>query len=205
MTTFVLATLVVGCDDTERHTVDALVTGNAAVDIPARVEAQALAVLEPLAPPAPGTPSGLPLEASVAPQGAIDPAGAEGAAQVVQGYYGLLEAGRFADAQDVWHDGTDRAGEDPARFAKHFALLSEIHANVGAPGKAEGAAGSLYVTVPVQVYARLKANGKPYYALRAVVLRRANDVPGSTAAQRRWHIARIGAWPPPDRAADPQS
>ncbi|WP_420902562.1 hypothetical protein [Sphingobium algorifonticola] len=109
------------------------------------------------------------------------------------------------DAHGLGSSGADHAGEDPARFAAHFAQLSEIHANVGAPGKAEGAAGSLYVTVPVQVYARLKANGKPYYALRAVVLRRANDGPGSTTAQRRWHIARIGAWPQPDKAADPQS
>ena len=61
----------------------------------------------------------------------------------------------------------------------------------------EGAAGSSYVTVLVQVYGRIAANGKPWYALRQVTLRRVNDVDGSTAEQRRWHIESIGAYTPP--------
>lgn len=183
-----------GCNHKERTTLDEVVNGSNVANVQAQVEAQALSVLEPLKPPAPGTPGGLPLEATPAVEGTIDPASAQGAAQLVQGYYGLLEEGRFADAQDIWRDGTVQGDEDPAVFARRFALLSEIHANIGAPGAPEGAAGSLYVTVPVQIYARIKANGKPYYALRSVVLRRVNDVPGSTAEQRRWHIDRIGSW-----------
>ena len=52
------------------------------------------------------------------------------------------------------------------------------------------------MTVPVQVYGRIAANGKPWYALRQVTLRRVNDVPGSTEEQRRWHIQSIGAYVP---------
>ena len=69
-------------------------------------------------------------------------------------------------------------------FAARFRGFSEIHANIGAPSEPEGAAGSLYVTVPVQVYGRIAANGKPWYALRQVTLRRVNDVPGSTDRDR---------------------
>ena len=60
----------------------------------------------------------------------------------------------------------------------------------GAPGAIEGAAGSLYVTVPVQIYARQKS-GEELHQLGKATLRRVNDVPGSTAAQRAWHIYRI--------------
>lgn len=164
------------------------------------VKAQALSIMEPLNPPAPGTPGGLPVPTEPQSEGKIDPASAQGAAQIVQGYYALLESKRFDEAQDLWRDGTQHGDEDAKSFAGHFAGFSEIHANIGAPLDPEGAAGSEYVTVPVQVYARVKATGKPYYALRAVVLRRVNDVPGSTAEQRRWHIQEIGAWSVPVQA-----
>lgn len=202
--TLLLVLGLAGCNHKERATLDEVVNGSNVANVQAQVEAQALSVLEPLKPPAPGTPGGLPLEATPAVEGTIDPASAQGAAQLVQGYYGLLEEGRFTDAQDIWRDGTVQGDEDPEIFAGRFAPLSEIHANIGAPGAPEGAAGSLYVTVPVQIYARIKASGKPYYALRSVVLRRVNDVAGSTAEQRRWHIERIGPWPQPDQTPKQQ-
>ena len=202
--TVLLALHLGGCNYSERRTLDDVVDGNNVSALPESVEQQALSVLEPLEPPAPGTPGGLPVAAAPVSEGSIDPASAEGAAQLVRGYYGLLEEGRFADAQDIWKDGPRHGDEDPAAFAARFAMASEIHANVGVPGEPEGAAGSLYVTVPVQIYARVKASGKPYYALRAVVLRRINDVPGSSAQVRRWHIERIGAWPKPDQTPKAQ-
>ncbi|MDX3910050.1 MAG: hypothetical protein QHC67_09545 [Sphingobium sp.] len=183
------------CAPGERSTLENVANGANTTDIEETVEAQALSVMEPLNPPAPGTPGGLPDDRAPLIEGPIDPGTPQGAAQVVQGYYGLLEAKRFDEAQDLWRDGTDHGDEPAKAFAQHFAGFSEIHANIGAPLDSEGAAGSVYVTVPVQVYARVKATGKPYYALRSVVLRRTNDVPGSTAEQRRWHVYKIGAWP----------
>jgi len=53
----------------------------------------------------------------------------------------------------------------------------------------EGAAGSTYITVPIVLYGTL--NGKAANRKGDVILRRVNDVPGSTDAQRRWHIERI--------------
>ena len=61
---------------------------------------------------------------------------------------------------------------------------------MGAPGEIEGAAGSLYVEVPVVIYGRLRQGAEVHEKGKAV-LRRVNEVPGSTAAQRRWHIERI--------------
>src|SRR3546814_16065786 len=110
---------------------------------------------------------GLPVDPQpVGEEGSIDPKGAQGAAQVVQGYYGLLEEKRYNDAQDLWNDNSAMGAEDDARFDARFRGFREKHAQLGAPGAIEGAAGSLFVTVPVQVYGRLHANGKPWYRLR---------------------------------------
>ena len=112
------------------------------------------------------------------PQGPIDPKSAEGAGQVVQQYGALIEEKRFAEANKLWSDAPTAAA-----FAK--SLPPSTHMEIGKPGDSEGAAGSIYITVPAIFYAdhfRRAAN---------VILRRVNDVPGSTEAQRRWHIERV--------------
>ena len=69
---------------------------------------------------------------------------------------------------------------------------------IGAPaGEIEGAAGSLYVEVPVQVYGRLR-DGRPFDVLAPMILGRGSDVPGSTTEQRRWHIAEAACAPSPE-------
>ncbi|WP_343521354.1 hypothetical protein [Sphingomonas sp.] len=140
----------------------------------------------PLDPPAPGEPGGLdndtaPLDESPQPE-----ASAQGAARVVERYFGLIEAGRYARAYQLWEPG--RAGMNRQAFVRSFDRYAEYHANIGAPGEIEGAAGSRYVTVPVQPYGRLKAGGRPFNMRGTVTLRRVAEVPGSTDAQRRWRI-----------------
>ncbi|HEX7782474.1 MAG TPA: hypothetical protein VF509_06680 [Sphingobium sp.] len=198
------ALALAGCNRTERTVLNETANGLADDDVDQKdignsVKAEAQAIMEPLSPPEPGTPGGLPDEPVPLTEGTIDPKSPQGAAQLVQGYYGLLEEKRFGEAQKLWGDRSDYAQQDAAAFAHRFAGFSEIHANIDAPGDGEGAAGSLYVTVPVQVYARIAATGKPWYALRSVTLRRVNDVDGSTDAQRGWHIDTIGSFPPPAR------
>lgn len=200
--------LFAACDGREESAIDNLANGANAVQVENNVRAEAMAVMEPLDPPKPGTPGGLPDDRTPLSEGSITPDSAQGAAQVVQGYYGLLEEQRFEDAQDLWAPTSAIGSQDDAHFAARFRGFSEIHANIGAPSELDGAAGSLYVRVPAQIYGRLAANGKPWYGLRHVILRRVNDVEGSTAAQRRWHIERIGAYQPPiespaDEAAEP--
>jgi hypothetical protein len=140
-----------------------------------------------LNPPAPGQPGGLPDDRTPVSEGRVDPKGPQGAAQVLQRYFALVEQGKYSDAYRLLYGDGKATGEGAADFAKAFSAYSEFHANIGAPGNAEGAAGSIYVDVPVQLYGRTK-DGKPFNARGTMTLRRVNDVPGSTTEQRTWHI-----------------
>jgi hypothetical protein len=113
------------------------------------------------------------------PAGPIDPKSVEAAGQVVQHYGALIEQHRPAEAAKLWGNGT--AAADFARQLNH----PDVHLEIGRLGEAEGAAGSIYTTVPVVFY------GDRFRHEAKVILRRVNDVPGSTEAQRRWHIERI--------------
>jgi hypothetical protein len=119
------------------------------------------------------------------PNGPIDPKSAEAAGQVVQSYGALIEQNRWAEANALWGD-TGQA----AKFKADFAQLADLHLEIGDLGEPEGAAGSIYVSMPVIFYGDMK-NGRPFRRSADVTLRRLNDVPGSTEAQRRWHIERI--------------
>jgi len=136
----------------------------------------------PLKPPAPGNPGGLPDDRTAIAEVPIDSKSAQGAAQVLQSYFALLEAGKAHEAEALWS-----GGKAPAEFSNRLARYREVHANIGAPGDTEGAAGSIYVDVPVQIYGRLK-DGKEFSSRGTMTLRRVNDVPGSTVEQRQWHI-----------------
>ena len=114
------------------------------------------------------------------PKSAIDPKSVEAAGQVVQHYGALIEQDRFSEAAKYWGD----AGT-AAAVAKQLQSRGLNHLEIGDLGQAEGAAGSMNVTVPVVFYEGSKRRAAD------VILRRVNDVPGSTEAQRRWHIQRI--------------
>ena len=109
---------------------------------------------------------------------------AQGAANVVQTYFALVEEKNYAAAWKLWPDGPRE------RFAARFAPYRDYHAEVFAPGDTEGAAGSIYVDVPARIYGTL-TSGIAFSKKVTVTLRRVDDVDGSTAEQRRWHIARI--------------
>lgn len=140
----------------------------------------------PSAPSAPRAPNAPPPGGSLAePNGPIDSKSAEAAGQVVQSYGALIERGRWKEANALWSSAA--AAE---RFAKSLAGYAEIHLEIGTPGDLEGAAGSIFVTMPVFFYGDGK-DKQPMRQAADVTLRRVNDVPGSTEAQRRWHIERI--------------
>ena len=120
------------------------------------------------------------------PKGPIDPKSVEAAGQVVQHYGALVEQDRFLPAERLWND---------IEAARSFAValdakFKDVHLEIGELGATEGAAGSIYTTVPVTFYGTSE-RGKPLRMPAAVILRRVNDVPGSTERQRRWHIERI--------------
>jgi hypothetical protein len=140
-----------------------------------------------IAAPPPGTPGGLPNDGTPLsePQGPIDPRSAEAAGQVVQHYGALIEQNRFDEAALLWND-----AKAAKMFGDRFRTYREIHVQVGKPADMEGAAGSIYITVPVVVNGA-SSSGSPFTCRGDATLRRANDVPGSTEKQRRWHIAGI--------------
>ena len=57
-------------------------------------------------------------------------------------------------------------------------------------GSMEGAAGSSYYTSDAEITAS-DADGRPVRLEGPIVLRRVNDVPGSRAEKRRWHVDRV--------------
>ena len=120
---------------------------------------------------------------------------AQGAANVVQTYYALLETGRASKAFRLWSGGGEASGLSEAAFAERLRRYRDYHAEVFAPGPIEGAAGSLYVDVPVRSYGH-DADGRTFSRRGTVTLRRVNDVPGSTAEQRRWRLYRSDVEPP---------
>jgi membrane-bound inhibitor of C-type lysozyme len=152
-------------------------------------------VLPPATPPPPGSPGGLPDDKTPVSEAPFKPTSAQGAADVVQTYYAHLGARAYGKAWSLWGEGGQASGKaSTAAFAKSFDRYASYNAQVGAAGEIEGAAGSLYVSVPVVIYGRLKS-GAEVHEKGEAQLRRANDVPGSTAAQRKWHIVKIETKP----------
>lgn len=136
-----------------------------------------------IAAPAPEPPP----EESPDSQAPVGAEGGEGAAEVLRTYYRLIEAGRYDEAWKLRRKGPDAGSETAAAFRASFDRYAEYHANVGTPGPVSGAAGSLYVEIPVQIVGRMKS-GEPFASAGTVTLRRVNNVPGSKTEDRRWRI-----------------
>jgi hypothetical protein len=136
----------------------------------------------PIPPPATGPNAKTPF---AEPKGAIDPKSAEAAGQIVQHYGALIEQARWSEAEALWNDHAAAA-----KFSASLRAYPEVHLEVGDLGPMEGAAGSIYLAMPITLYGRDRKGGT--FRRRAeIVLRRVNDVPGSTEVQRRWHIERV--------------
>lgn len=152
--------------------------------------------LPPVEPPAPGTPGGLPDDRTPISEAPFTPQSAQGAANVVQTYYALIGEKKYAQAWALWSDGGRASGMSVEDFVRSFDKYASYNAQIGGPGRIEGAAGSLFVEVPVVIYGRLKS-GEPVHMNGPIRLRRVNDVPGSTENQRLWHIEASGIRPSP--------
>lgn len=137
----------------------------------------------------PGEPGGLPDDRTPFAEGSIDPKSAQGAGLVLQRYAGLLEQRKFAEARLLWSDDGKASGLTEKEFSDSFTQYSEIHSEIGSPGEMEGAAGSSFVEIPFRLFGKL-ASGKPFNQVGSVAMRRVNDVPGSSAADRQWHLYR---------------
>jgi hypothetical protein len=156
----------------------------------------ATATPEPLRPTEPG---GLPDDRTPISEAPFSPDSPQGAANVVQTYYALIGAGKYADAWKLWGDAGKASGQSVDAFAASFAKYREYHANIGAPGREDAGAGQRYIAVPVQPYARL-TDGKAVYWIGSIVLHRAGDIDGATAEDKAWRIKSIDLKPAPPAA-----
>lgn len=114
---------------------------------------------------------------------------AQGAVRRALEYCDALATRRFGDAYRLWSDNGRASGLTESEFAAKFAGVNISDCQLGAAGEIQGAAGSIYIEVPTTIRGTTKA-GRPLRIEGPIILRRVNDVPGSTAEQRRWHIAR---------------
>ena len=150
----------------------------------------------PVEPIPPGQPGGLPDERTPISEAPFTPTSPQGAADVLQTYFALIETGDYAKAYDLWAADGQASGLSRPQFIARFGRYRQYSAQVGAPGETEGAAGSIFITVPVQIYGRL-STGAPFHLRGDATLRRVNDVPGATPAQLLWRIASLDAKPVP--------
>lgn len=127
-----------------------------------------------------------PVENSVAAP-ALDPKSPEAAAAVLRAYFAAIAEQRYGDAWRLWSDSGRASGVSEAAFAASFADYRTYRGTVGAPGRMEGAAGSSYLEIPVEVFGR-RTGGAAFRQSGMMTLRRVNDVPGATAEQLQWRI-----------------
>ncbi|WP_230483932.1 hypothetical protein [Sphingomonas sp. Leaf21] len=125
-------------------------------------------------------------DAATTPGCSVDPRSDAAAAAVVRRYYSAINAHDYSTAWTQW--GPDgRPGQRYANFQKGFADTRATSVTIGPMAPSEGAAGSIYATVPVTVDAQLD-DGRRQRFVGQYVVRRVNDVPGASAEQLRWHI-----------------
>lgn len=102
-------------------------------------------------------------------------------AEVARFYLDALAAGEFDKAALVWNDPV----VDAARLEAVLSGYAKPQVEAGKP-VVEGAAGSLYCTVPGSLTDASDLAKPPVEG--ELVLRRANDVPGATPDQLRWTL-----------------
>ena len=137
-------------------------------------------------PPAVATTPAVPEPAAPAVEEINAPSPTE-ARQVVVDYYAAINARDYRKAYASWSDDGAASGQSFEHFSGGYANTESVVATVGEAVDEEGAAGSRYISVPVELQSRLY-NGttrtyKGRFALRAVV------ADGATAQQRRWHLS----------------
>ncbi|MFB2895867.1 hypothetical protein ACE1CI_23405 [Aerosakkonemataceae cyanobacterium BLCC-F50] len=109
------------------------------------------------------------------------------AAEVIRHYYDAINRKDYKSAYADWAGRGAASGQSFEEFKKGFANTTSVKVNIGQPGSINGAAGSLYIEIPVNITATTVNRTTQRFAGN-YTLKRINDVPGSTPEQRRWHL-----------------
>lgn len=119
-----------------------------------------------------------------------DPNSPAAAARVVETYFALIDDGRYPAAWSLWSDGGKASGLDVTAFGHQFDEYESYDVRVGAGDQVEGAAGSVYIDIPIRLEA-VRKDGADEHAVGSATLRRVNDVDGATPGQLQWRIYKI--------------
>lgn len=128
-----------------------------------------------------------------APTAAATPAAVEtyaspaAARQVVIDYYAAINARAYPLAYSKWSDDGAASGQSLEQFTRGYANTTAVQARASGPENEQGAAGSRYIEVPVELTS-IQRDGsqrryRGHFILRAVV------ADGASQQQRRWHLA----------------
>lgn len=121
--------------------------------------------------------------ASTAAPAMPEPADAEA---VVRDYYAAINARDFAAAYARWDADGMASGQDFPHFRDGYADTESVEAVIGEAFDMEGAAGSRYIRVPVELEAKQRDGSERHY--RGTFTLRAAVADGATAEQRRWRL-----------------
>lgn len=113
---------------------------------------------------------------------------AAGATEVVKAYYSALQARDYHRAYRLWDRDGAASGKSFAQFKAGFGDTASTRVEAGRAARPEGAAGSIYVTVPVTIVAT-GTDGSQRSFTGSYVMRRIGAISGASEAQRTWHIA----------------
>lgn len=111
----------------------------------------------------------------------------EQAVQVIRNYYSAIARRDYKQAYCAWQGDGVASKQSFEQFKRGFANTASVAVEIGKPGRLEGAAGSIYIEIPVKISA-IATNRTPQHFRGSYVLRRVNNVPGSTLEQRQWHL-----------------
>src|SRR5690606_24550722 len=113
----------------------------------------------------------------------------------IRRFHELARSGSFAEAYELWEVGPGAEEPPFEEFTAALAMLEEVTAEVGEPGRVEGAAGSRYVQVPATIrgttFDGTRHEVEVVYTLRRAV------VDGASAESRQWRIYRAEVEGPP--------
>jgi hypothetical protein len=101
----------------------------------------------------------------------------------VEAYYAAIDARDYATAYRFWGDDGALSGKTEAEFAAGFAGTARVWVFTGPTAEPEGAAGSIYLTVPVRIEAETADGTRQRFAGSYVM--RKSEVEGAAAG---WHI-----------------
>jgi hypothetical protein len=128
-------------------------------------------------PPAMATPDGTDARGGTTPAAAED---------TVRRYYAAINARDYATAYALWSNGGAASRQRYEAFAGGYRTTTSVQATVGKASDPEGAAGSRYIQVPIELSSHRSDGSTRHYRGRFTL--RAVLADGATPQQRQWHL-----------------